>query len=207
MLEIRQGDGMEIPKRHVSFRTEVSTVTPYNRQPRKGVSRQIVGTPKGATVTIGVEGKENARSVTALRRSIRSTMSPTAEIDHQHVSPSLTPRDKEINLPKKTLSGERSPFSPLSSILRRSMLQSGRLGPPQRVLSPNSTNMLSHELNTTDVDMSLLISPSAMGNPNDVARTPLMETAPSTQTSGKEGNGKTVQEEPSFTDRGNGSVL
>ncbi len=208
VLEIHQDAGLEIPKRQVSFQKEnvaKTPLTPYNRQ-RKNMElkRLAVKTPKPITTSIRMEGKENSTDVSSLRRSIRSTMSPSAVAMPKQLAVLTNPPVAEDN-PSTSPSDERSPFSPLSSILRRSMLQRGRLGPPQRVQTPTSSRLLENELDTTDVDMSLLISPSAMGNPNDVVKTPANESSTSYRCAGNMEYSTTSQKnDPTFTVKGNG---
>jgi hypothetical protein len=65
-------------------------------------------------------------------------------------------------------------LSPLSSVLRRSMLSTrNHLGPPQR------NSLLQTEMEEQDHDMSLLTSPSAMGNPNALVSSPPLAPADS----------------------------
>lgn len=100
-------------------------------------------------------------------------MSPAPPVTNYQLKLVQTPLKVDTMQPT-TPSLQRSPFSPLSSVLRRSMLSASRLGPPQRVRTPTSSHLLQNELDiTVDADMSLLISPSAMGNPNDVMRSPV----------------------------------
>jgi hypothetical protein len=203
VLEIHEDTDLDFPNRRVSFQTKIAPktpLTPYNRQRRKCASKPLpAATPKFTTQHVPMEGKENSTNVSSLRRSIRSTMSPTPVASQENVSTFKTPAialdvDAAPTTTTSPLEG-RSPFSPLSSVLRRSMLQSGRLGPPQRIRTPESSNLLNHELDITDADMSLLISPSAMGNPNDVAQSPVerawaskstVEEAPATTIGPKE---------------------
>lgn len=192
------------PRRKVSFQMSSTPLTPHNKQanPRRA---KLTKTPKPVTktrqesATAMLPGKENATSTrtTNIRRSIRSTMSPkpigsgtaTAFTTKQHqqqpkkpVSVLKTPSRKSnhastttttTTTPSPQQSAQRTP---LSSVLRRSMMNSGRkLGPPQRVRTTpptTPTSMLQNEMKFDDPDMSLLISPSAISNPNDNAPSP-----------------------------------
>lgn len=180
VLEIHEDTDLDFPKRRVSFQTKnapKTPLTPYNRQ-RKLTSKPLpVATPKFTTLHVPMEGKENSANVSSLRRSIRSTMSPTPVAVRGNVRTFKTLGiASDVDAAPKTTTSPlegRSPLSPLSSVLRRSMLHSSRLGPPQRIPAPEFSCLLNDELDTTDADMSLLISPSAMGNPNDVTHSPL----------------------------------
>lgn len=207
VLEIHQDAGMEFPKRQVSFQNDIGTktpLTPYNRQRKNMASKRLpVKTPKPTTTAMRMEGKENLNDVSSLRRSIRSTMSPSSAVTPKQPEALKNPPVAEENS-STSPSDERSPFSPLSSILRRSMLQRGRLGPPQRVQTPTSSRLLENELDTTDVDMSLLISPSAMGNPNDVVKTPANEASTSYRCAEKVEYSTSQKDDTAFTVKGNG---
>ena len=207
VLEIHEDAGMEFRRRQVSFQKENTAktpLTPYNRQRKTTGSKPLpaVKTPKPTAITMAMEGKENLTNVSLLRRSIRSTMSQSSTANSAQLSKLKTPSVAERN--RSSPSDESSPFSPLSSILRRSMLQSGRLGPPQRVQTPTSSRLLENELDRTDVDMSLLISPSAMGNPNDVVKTPAHEAFHSNQSGEQLVYSMSPTGDPKFTARGNG---
>jgi hypothetical protein len=193
VLAIHHDENLNVPsapERKVSFQT-AAPLTPYNKQKRpsrNNISKQQqtpITKKSETTTTMASHDKENATStMSSMRRSIRSTMSPTpaSTSNHQQQQQSLKPeaavktplQRRKLNVDTSTttptlLSNQRTP---LSSVLRRSMMGARpNLGPPQRVPTPTSM-LLQNEMIFDDPDMSLLISPSAMGNPNDVVSSP-----------------------------------
>jgi len=168
-------------QKNVSFRNyEKNPLTPHNKNVSKRDFPQSKTPKQSTTKTSTTKRKVNnvyETDLTSIRRSIRSTMSPpSSSNDGQTKKLSLEKDIGELKRGKKSnnlvSSSNRSPNSPLSSLLRRSMLKSStKLGPAQRLPSPGSASMLQDELDAGP-DMSLLTSPSMNSSIEETFRSP-----------------------------------
>jgi hypothetical protein len=173
VLEIHQDLDLEVTKRHISINIHASKspLTTHNRsKERSKASTKLVKSGKksknlSSRAPWMKEGKENNFRLSSLREK-QFQASPT------NIESRVRPSDHQVKFQVT------SPSARSEKLRKRTALGSGNISRFQ--LSKDSTNSNTSQASRVffldedfaDSDMSLLTSPSAMGNPNDLTRSP-----------------------------------
>lgn len=183
-------------RKRVSFENRKKPLTPHNTNKQKtetssksNSSKSVISGPSlfdtgNAAMPMSC-GKENL--TTQLRSS---TKKPATKIRTKDTTKKEEPMENKSSslssFRRSLIATMKSPKAATTAIMapidRRNGLAPAGLGPPQMlrtvVLPKTPSSMLSKELEMVDPDMSFLISPSAMGNPNSLSHRPLFNSPP-----------------------------
>lgn len=179
-------------RKRVSFENRKKPLTPHNKNKQKLESSSISSTSKSVVSGSSLFDIEKAGMPLAIGKEnfttqLRSSTKKPRTKDKTKNEESTENKSSSLSSFRRSLLATmKSPKAATTAILapidRRNGLAPAGLGPPQRLrtvaLPKTPCSMLRKELEMVDPDMSFLMSPSAMGNPNSLSNSPLFNSPP-----------------------------